>query len=112
MKTEFILFHAFLCAIGCVLLIIVACISVNVDLVHASLRMSGFILNRVTIDICFIILFIIFTYMLSHVIFRKKITLKYRLYVIAIELIVYFMIVVYASYRWYVVLQYYGSKLG
>ncbi len=50
--------------------------------------------------------------MLSHVIFRKKITLKYRLYVIAIELIVYFMIVVYASYRWYVVLQYYGSKLG
>ena len=78
MKSIYVLFHTLMCIIGCVILIIL---------------------------FCFIILFLLVTYIISYVIWRNRITLKYQLYTIIVELIAYSMVILFASYKWYVLLQ-------
>lgn len=104
MKSIYVLFHTLMCIIGCVILIILSFVN-NVNIEQAALDKSDYIISRICIDFCFIILFLLVTYIVSYVIWRNRITLKYQLYTIIVELIAYSMVILFASYKWSVLLQ-------
>lgn len=101
-------YHCCVTVLGGILLFFISFINtLNLEELSENGEFSRFIYGRAVIDYIFILIYMVVSFLISFVIWKKRITLRYHFLAFLVEFIIYTLIVIWAMIKWWDVLPNY-----